>query len=64
MDSNDASNAIAIDSFQPLTKVIGTPTFKAINYCHNILKYNAISVTTTFTGGNHRLLALIINATE
>ena len=62
MASNDASNAI--DNFQPLTKVIGTPTFKAINARHKTLKQNASSVVTTLAGGNHGLLALVIDAAE
>ena len=62
MASNDASNAI--DSFQPLTKVIGTPSFKVIHARHKISKQNASSVITTLAGGNHGLLALIIGAAE
>ena len=59
MASNDASNAI--ENFQPITKVIGTPTFNAINARHKVLRQNASSVLTTLAGGNHGLLALILN---
>ena len=59
MASNDASNAI--ERFQPLTKVIGTPTFQAINSRHKVLKQNASSVLTSLAGGNHGLLALVLN---
>ena len=59
MASNDASNAI--DRFQPLTKVIGTPTFQAINSRHKVLKQNASSVLTALAGGNHGLLALVMS---
>lgn len=59
MASNDATNAI--DNFQPITNVIGTPTFKAINSHHKILKQNTISVVSTLAGGNHSLLALVLN---
>ena len=62
MASNDASNAI--DSFQPITTVIGTPTFQAINSRHRVLKQNASSVTTTLAGGNHGLLALVLSAAD
>ena len=62
MASNDASNAI--EAFQPITKVIGTPTFTAINARHQVLRQNASSVLTTLAGGNHGLLALIVNAQD
>ena len=62
MASNDASNAI--ENFQPITKVIGTPTFKAINARHKVLRQNSSSILTTLAGGNHGLLALIVNAAD
>ena len=62
MASNDAT--ITIENFQPITKVIRTPTFNAINSRHKILKQNASSVISTLAGGNHGLLALILNNAE
>ena len=62
MTSDIATNAI--EAFAPITRIIGTPTFKAINSRHKILKQNASSVRTTLGGGNHGLLALVLNAAD
>jgi hypothetical protein len=53
-----------IETFQPITKIIGTPNYQSIAARHNILKQNASSVTTTLAGGQHGLLALVINNEE
>ena len=62
MASNNASNAI--ERFQPITKVIGTPTFQGINLRHKVLKQNTSSVLTSLAGDNHSLLALVLSNTN
>jgi hypothetical protein len=53
-----------IETFQPINKIIGTPNYQSIAARHKILKQNASSVTTRLAGGQHRLLALVINNEE
>ena len=62
MTSDIATNAI--EAFAPITRIIGTPTFKAINARHNILNQKASSMCASLGGGNHGLLALVLNAAD
>jgi hypothetical protein len=47
-----------------IPKVYGEPTFKSIYDTHALLKQNASSVPSSLAGGNHGLLALIIDNEE